>query len=190
MVSSKLRREVLLLRSRGVRQYELARRARLHPTVLSALLNGAIPVRHADERVVRVGQVVGVPAVECFDDAEILTAPGPPAPRALPAHHQSLTFAALAQREPRLQQLYDEAAAVRDDGRTRSFCATVAWYGYGCPPGSPLRDRVKQLVGWWNTDDPVLGTDEASRLAYDTIYTLLPGCRNCCCIPVPPDLGS
>jgi hypothetical protein len=64
----KLRREVMLLRSRGVRQYELARRARVHPTILSALLNAAIPIRRGDERVVRIGEIVGVSAVDCFED--------------------------------------------------------------------------------------------------------------------------
>jgi hypothetical protein len=70
MVSAKLRSEVLLLRSRGVRQYELARKARIHPTILSAILNSAIPVRAGDQRVVRVGAVVGVSAAECFDNEE------------------------------------------------------------------------------------------------------------------------
>lgn len=55
---------------RGIRQSQLAIGAGLHPTTLSALLHDALPIRLGDERVVRLGALVGVPAAECFDRIE------------------------------------------------------------------------------------------------------------------------
>jgi transcriptional regulator with XRE-family HTH domain len=68
MVSSALRLEVLRQRSRGVRQYALARAAGLHPTVLSALINGAIDSHPGDARVLRLAAVLGVPAEQAFGE--------------------------------------------------------------------------------------------------------------------------
>lgn len=68
VVSEKLRREVLIFRSRGGKQYTLAKRAGIHPTILSALLTGSLPVRSDDPRVLSIGRLVGVPAAECFEE--------------------------------------------------------------------------------------------------------------------------
>jgi transcriptional regulator with XRE-family HTH domain len=65
----KLRHEILLARSRGTRQYEIARRAGLHPTVLSAILTGAVQVGPGDARIVRVAEVLGLTPAECFDES-------------------------------------------------------------------------------------------------------------------------
>ena len=67
MISEKLRRELITARSRGLRQYEIARKARLHPTTLSALVHNAIPVRRNDRRVLAVGHVLGLGEAECFE---------------------------------------------------------------------------------------------------------------------------
>jgi hypothetical protein len=36
--------------------------------VFSALICSIVPIEYGDRRVVRIGQVVGVPAEECFSD--------------------------------------------------------------------------------------------------------------------------
>jgi transcriptional regulator with XRE-family HTH domain len=69
-----LRREVINARARGVRQYEIARRAKLHPTVLSAILTGAIPVRPSDSRLARVAEALGVSAEFAQNEGMPLTA--------------------------------------------------------------------------------------------------------------------
>jgi len=45
---------------RGVRQYEVARHAAMHPSTLSAIVNEAVPVRTNDPRVQRIAAVLGV----------------------------------------------------------------------------------------------------------------------------------
>lgn len=57
------------LRSRvagGTRQYQIARRADLHPTTLSQIVNDALPLRSGDVRVVRVGAELGLAPDDCF----------------------------------------------------------------------------------------------------------------------------
>jgi hypothetical protein len=68
MLSTKLRQELIAARSRGTRQYVIARRAGVHPTIVSALLNEAIPIKHGDDRVIRIGAVLGLGADECFEE--------------------------------------------------------------------------------------------------------------------------
>ena len=68
MISNKLRHELIAARSRGTRQYVIAREAGVHPTIVSALLNAAIPTRRGDERVVRIGAVLGLTHEECFEE--------------------------------------------------------------------------------------------------------------------------
>jgi transcriptional regulator with XRE-family HTH domain len=65
--SDTLRRAILAERARGVRQYEIARKADLHPTVLSAIASGAIPIRATDPRIARLADVLGVSVDDCFD---------------------------------------------------------------------------------------------------------------------------
>ena len=40
--------------------------AGIHPNMLSKLVNGAIPIRPGDERVIRVGEVLGLSPEEVF----------------------------------------------------------------------------------------------------------------------------
>lgn len=50
------------------RAYQIAHRARVHPNVLSALINGIIPVRENDPRVLRIARVLGIPPDRAFED--------------------------------------------------------------------------------------------------------------------------
>ena len=69
MISENLKRELLIARARGTKQYEIARRAGLHPSVLSAIVHAAIPVRRGDRRVLRLAEVLGVSEADCFEEA-------------------------------------------------------------------------------------------------------------------------
>ena len=89
-----------------------------------------------------------------------------------------ITFAGLADRDPRLRALLAKVKAIRSEHlNSDSFCANSWWYGKG------LKEELTWLVGWLRRDDPVLGTSDAYDLAYDTLYDLLPDCRGaaCCC---------
>jgi hypothetical protein len=63
------------------------------------------------------------------------------------------------------------------DGGGKSFCANRLWYVHYEP-------RLKRLVGKGaEADDPLLLTPEAYELSRQTLYKLLPACRDCICIP-------
>ena len=82
----------------------------------------------------------------------------------------------MTEREPALAALELELSAVRDEGGN-SFCANKYWYVRVAP-------RVAALAGAQAAvDDPVLRAPEASTLAYEVLYRLLPNCRNCVCVP-------
>lgn len=85
-----------------------------------------------------------------------------------------MTFEELCQIEPRLLALYRRAQAVKDDKRKPSFCANRVWY-------TEFKPELCRLVGW-EAENPALRTEEAYDLAYDTIYDVLPPCRNCWCL--------
>jgi hypothetical protein len=68
VLSAKLRQELFAARSRGTRQYVIARQAGVHPTIVSALLNEAIPIKAGDDRVIRIGAVLGLGPEECFKE--------------------------------------------------------------------------------------------------------------------------
>jgi hypothetical protein len=87
------------------------------------------------------------------------------------------TWRQLVAAEPRLARLLREARAV--DGSADDFCANSVWYGYDGPLS--LRERVSRLVGWDRKPHPLLGTEDAYDVAYDTIYDALPDCRDCGC---------
>jgi hypothetical protein len=71
VLSAKLRQELIAARSRGTRQYVIARQAGVHPTIVSALLNAAIPIKPRDERVIRIGAVLGLMPEECFEEGAV-----------------------------------------------------------------------------------------------------------------------
>jgi hypothetical protein len=57
------------IRMSEVAAYRIALRAGLRPETLSRLMNGAVPIRAGDPRVLAVARVVGVLAREAFDPA-------------------------------------------------------------------------------------------------------------------------
>ena len=82
------------------------------------------------------------------------------------------TWDALIKVEPRLEDLFYDARAVKDLGK-KQFCANIAWY-------RKLKPRLEHLVGW-KADDKQLRTMEAYDTAYRLVYKELPSCRNCNC---------
>lgn len=96
------------------------------------------------------------------------------------ASKQIRAFFRLALIEPRLLDLYGEAAAVKDDLTDRWFCANEVFYGYHGLRG--FKRRLCALVGWdAENNHPGLVNSDAYDLAYETIYNALPDCRNCSC---------
>lgn len=67
MISQKLRVAIKLSEKRA---YKIAQEADLHPSTLSKLLNGIERARRNDPRVLRVGEVLGIPENECFNEKE------------------------------------------------------------------------------------------------------------------------
>lgn len=65
MVSTKLRHAVKLS---DLRSYQIAHKAKVNPTTLSKLMCGINLPNENDQRVVRVGKVLGIPPEECFED--------------------------------------------------------------------------------------------------------------------------
>ena len=47
-------------------QYRIAQAAGIHPNLLSKLIHNAVPIRPGDERVIRVGEVLGLRPEEVF----------------------------------------------------------------------------------------------------------------------------
>jgi hypothetical protein len=84
----------------------------------------------------------------------------------------------LVKAEPRLAEVERALAGIVDTGDTPSFCANAHWYGYS--EGPSYRDRVKELAGWLG-EMLVLRSEAAYDLAYEYLYELLPGCRDCQC---------
>ncbi len=86
---------------------------------------------------------------------------------------EHITFEEICRHEPRVAELAKDAQAVRDNLKSDTFCANSIWY-------NGMRARLIALVGH-NAHNPILRNSEAYDIAYDTIYGLLPDCRNCCC---------
>ena len=68
----------MLIVSQGLRNaiklngpaYKVAHRARIHPSTLSKLLCGIELLKPKDPRVVAVGNVLGIPEFECFEESD------------------------------------------------------------------------------------------------------------------------
>ncbi len=60
------RKLIVAIKMSQERQYRLAHRIEVHPSVLSAWLNGITDPRAGDPRIIALGRLVGVPAGECF----------------------------------------------------------------------------------------------------------------------------
>ena len=98
--------------------------------------------------------------------------------------NESVTWAQLVELEPRLGALYKEIRKVKDDKTEPSFCANAVWYGYGKYERGGFRRMVKNLVGYSTEPkqkDARLRSMEAHDIAYQKLYSALPGCRNCNC---------
>ena len=54
-----------------LKQYQIAQVIGLHPCTISSLLRGIRPVYEGDERLIRIGTVVGIPAADCFEDLDL-----------------------------------------------------------------------------------------------------------------------
>ena len=65
MLSQELRAAVKLSR---MRQYEMARVIKVHPSTLSGWMCGIYPVRTGDPRIVELGRMFGLSADRCFAD--------------------------------------------------------------------------------------------------------------------------
>jgi hypothetical protein len=65
MVSDKLKAAIKLNPEPA---YEIAHKAGLDASTLSKLICGIVKVRPGDPRVVRVGEVLGIRAEDCFDE--------------------------------------------------------------------------------------------------------------------------
>jgi hypothetical protein len=66
-VSKKLKLELLKRRAAGAKQYEIAKSAKVHPTILSSLINDALPLKEDDARVMRLAVMLGVAAKHAFE---------------------------------------------------------------------------------------------------------------------------
>jgi hypothetical protein len=96
--------------------------------------------------------------------------------KALPA--KELSWERIVEIEPRLAAAEHDIKAV---GRKRGkpFCANAIWYGY-LDPAFSFKERVNCYAGW-EAKKPELRSPEAYDIAYDYLYALLPGCRDCLC---------
>ena len=54
--------------------YRIAQMAGVNPTTLSKLIHGAEPIRQADERILRVGRILGLAPEEVFESMEAVNA--------------------------------------------------------------------------------------------------------------------
>ena len=68
MVSQTFRAAVKLSE---LRQYEIARKAKIHHTVLSRIICGIDEVKRDDPRVLRVAAVIGLEPSVCFESKEV-----------------------------------------------------------------------------------------------------------------------
>lgn len=50
--------------------WKIAYAAGIHPNVLSKIMSGAVRIQPDDARVIRVGEILGLSADECFEDVE------------------------------------------------------------------------------------------------------------------------
>lgn len=64
MISQKLKAAIKLS---PVPAYKIAQEAGLDPSTLSKMICGIIRIKPGDNRIVRVGQILGVQPDECFD---------------------------------------------------------------------------------------------------------------------------
>ena len=61
------RKFLIQLKLHQLPAYRIAQKAGVNPTTLSRLINGIDPVKPADPRIIAVGQVLGIPPMDCFE---------------------------------------------------------------------------------------------------------------------------
>ena len=87
---------------------------------------------------------------------------------------KELTFEEMCELEPALEALKESIRWMpRILGRRKRFCANEWWYF--C-----YKQILCCLVGW-DARHPQLKGEHNYNVAYDTLYHLLPDCRNCSC---------
>jgi hypothetical protein len=92
------------------------------------------------------------------------------------ANDRPPTWERLAELEPGLQSLLNEARSIRDDGAASGFCASDIWIR--C-----LKPRLRRLAGFdREPSDRVLSTAYAYEIALNKLLDALPPCRNCGCL--------
>jgi hypothetical protein len=83
-----------------------------------------------------------------------------------------LTFRRLARLEPGLLALEQAIKRLKPD--SPRWCANRCWY-------EVFERWFDGLVGW-NAYDPSLRSEAAYNLAFDHLYSLMPGCCDCDCL--------
>ena len=58
---------LIRLKLHALPAYKLAQQAGVNPNTLSRLINGIDPVKPQDERIISVGQIIGLSPSECFE---------------------------------------------------------------------------------------------------------------------------
>ena len=58
---------VSTIRLHNLRSYKIAQKAGIHPSTLSKLINGIEKIYPNDKRILRIGKVLGLKPVECFE---------------------------------------------------------------------------------------------------------------------------
>ena len=67
MIKPSLSRKLLIeIKLTDQPQYRIAQAAGIHPNLLSKLIHNAVPIQPGDERVIRVGEVLGLSPEEVF----------------------------------------------------------------------------------------------------------------------------
>ena len=67
MVSKKLKDAIRLCEER---QYQIAHKAGVHPSIVSSILCGIVKVKRGDQRVIALGKVMGIEAHDCFENKQ------------------------------------------------------------------------------------------------------------------------
>lgn len=64
------RQFLIRLKFHALPAYKIAQKAGVNPNTLSRLINGIDPVKPQDERIISVGQVLGLSPSECFEEKD------------------------------------------------------------------------------------------------------------------------
>ena len=90
-------------------------------------------------------------------------------------------FSDLLVLEPKLKLLTSKAMDYKRQSKGQDrVCANSRWYGYSEWNGQGLKVRLCKLVGW-ESSNLILRNDYAYDLAYESIFKMLPCCKNCNC---------